>query len=121
MVTKSLVLVVDDDADILNIVEEILSLEGYNVETAANGKEALDQVRRSRPGLILLDMRMPVMDGWQFASRLRNQYDKRIPVVVMSAAKDAGQRAREINAEDFLPKPFELDDLVHKVQQHLHS
>ena len=115
------VLVVDDDKDILNIVEEILSHEGYTVSTAANGLEALGWLKKQRPGLILLDMRMPVMDGWQFTSNLRIEYDKHIPVVVMTAAKDARQRAREVDAEGYIAKPFDIDHLLATVREHMRN
>ncbi len=113
------VLVVDDEADILGIVGEVLSLEGFLVHTASNGLEALQQIRREQPGLVLLDMRMPVMDGWQFATQLRSQYSTRVPVLVMTAAKDARARAREIEAEGYISKPFDIDDLVEKVRRHM--
>lgn len=117
--TDSSVLVVDDDTDILSIVHEVLTLEGLRVRTAANGSEALARVGDEQPQLILLDMRMPVMDGWQFASKLRERYNGWVPVVVMTAAKDAGARAREVQADDFISKPFDIDELVEKVQQHM--
>jgi DNA-binding response OmpR family regulator len=115
------ILIVDDDADILGIVEEILTLEGYRVQTASNGAEALQRVGTEAPGLILLDMRMPVMDGWQFAARLRAEHNHAVPIVVMTAAKDAGERAREIRAEDYLAKPFDIEELVEKVRNHLQA
>ena len=113
------ILIVDDDPDILSIVEEILLLEGYAVRTASNGLEALRRVEDEPPRLILLDMRMPVMDGWQFASALRSQRASEVPILVMTAAKDAGERAREINAEGYLSKPFDIDELVRKVGEYL--
>lgn len=113
------VLVVDDDPDILGIVREVLLLEGFRVRTASNGREALQHVDREQPALILLDMRMPVMDGWQFAARLRSKYNGLVPVLVMTAAKDASARAGEIEAEGYISKPFDIDDLVEKVRQHM--
>jgi DNA-binding response OmpR family regulator len=115
------VLVVDDDADILGIVREVLLLEGFRVQTASNGAEALVRVGTEQPDLVLLDMRMPVMDGWQFASHLRSRYDHLVPVLVMTAAKDARARAREIEAEGFIAKPFDIDDLVDKVREHIRA
>lgn len=115
------VLVVDDDADILGIVREVLLLEGFRVQTASNGAEALARVGTEQPDLVLLDMRMPVMDGWQFASHLRSRYDHLVPVLVMTAAKDARARAREIEAEGFIAKPFDIDDLVDKVREHIRA
>lgn len=110
------VLVVDDDPYILEFVELVLSDEGYQVETALNGQRALDLVQRSSVDLILLDMRMPVMDGWEFAAALAGE-PIRVPVIVMTAAADAERRRAEIGAQACLAKPFELDDLIATVQR----
>src|ERR671914_981870 len=82
------VLVVDDDTSILDTVSAILSGEGYDVVSAATGQEALAAVARKQPLLILLDMRMPVMDGWAVARSLREQGIS-VPIVVMTAAESA--------------------------------
>src|SRR5215207_1263079 len=105
------VLVVDDDPDIRATVSEILDLEGCEVVAASNGLEALEQVQSSPPCVILLDMRMPVLDGWGVARELRAR-GVGVPIVVMTAAQDAGRWAREIEADAVLAKPFELDDLL---------
>jgi len=104
------VLVVDDDSNITAAVRESLELEGYRVVTARNGVEALAQVADDVPTLILLDMRMPVMNGWEFAAQMR-EAGHTIPVVVMTAAASAQAWASEIDAHDVLPKPFTLDQL----------
>ena len=105
------VLVVDDDPDLRATVAEILDLEGCDVEEATNGAEALAQIASSPPCVVLLDMRMPLMDGWGVARELRAR-GIAVPIVVMTAAQDAGRWAREIDADAFLAKPFELDDLL---------
>jgi two-component system, chemotaxis family, chemotaxis protein CheY len=105
------ILVIDDDAAILDTVAEILIFEGYSVVTAANGADGLRYIEQSRPGLILLDMRMPVMDGWAFAHALRAR-GTAPPIVVMTAAQDARRWAQEIGATGYLAKPFELHDLL---------
>jgi CheY-like chemotaxis protein len=110
------ILVVDDDPDILDSVSAILAFEGYSVECAINGAEALQAVERHRPSLVLLDMKMPILDGWGFARKLRER-GVRLPIIVMTAAVDAQARAREIEADGWLPKPFELFDLLSTVQQ----
>ena len=110
------VLVVDDDTSILDTVTAILSGEGYDVVSAATGQEALDAVARSRPLLILLDMRMPVMDGWAVARALRAQGSS-IPIVVMTAAESAKRWADEVGAEGYLAKPFGLDELLTIVER----
>jgi urea transport system substrate-binding protein len=112
------ILVIEDDEDILSTVETFLQSEGYRVQAAANGHEALEaiKVRGQLPTLILLDMRMPVLDGWQFAAAFREQYGGAAPIVVMSAAADTAQRAREIGASGWLSKPFQLSALLEIVR-----
>ena len=110
------VLVVDDDTSILDTVSAILSGEGYEVVSAASGQEALDAVARKRPLVILLDMRMPVMDGWAVARALREQ-GINVPIVVMTAAESAKRWADEVGAEGYLAKPFGLDELLAAVER----
>jgi CheY-like chemotaxis protein len=110
------ILVVDDDPTILATVAETLDLEGYPVVTATNGAEALDALEREMPSLVLLDMRMPVLDGWGFVRVLRER-GLNPTLVVMSATADARGWASEIGAHGVLPKPFDLDDLIAEVQR----
>ncbi len=109
------VLIVEDDIDLLAMMGMVLSSEGYSVVTATNGKEALNQIDDQMPGLILLDMKMPIMDGWQFAERFYDEYDRAAPIVVVTAARDAKIWAREVGADGFLAKPFDIDDLIRTV------
>ena len=111
------ILIVDDDPMIRSSVSAILLSEGYPVETAANGAEALVMVVREKPSLVVLDMRMPVMDGWRFAQALAAEAIK-VPIVVMTAARNAEVWADEISAQGYLAKPFDLDDLLDRVEQH---
>src|SRR5918995_882567 len=111
-----LILVVDDERDIRSAVAEMLALEGYDVDEAANGADALAAVDRRRPDLILLDMRMPVLDGWGFAAELRRR-GSQIPIVVMTAARDAARWAAEITATAFVSKPFGYDELIRTVEE----
>jgi CheY-like chemotaxis protein len=113
------VLVVDDDPALVGMVELLLDSEGYQVTTAEEGQQALDGIARKMPHLILLDMLMPGMDGWEFAREFHAKYDHRVPIVVLTAAENARQRAQEIDAEGYLGKPFEIDDLVKVVQKYL--
>jgi CheY-like chemotaxis protein len=110
------VLVVDDQPEVRSVVSLILRAEGYQVETAANGAEALEALDQVEPACVLLDMRMPVLDGWGFARELEaRQID--VPVVVMTAARDARSWCDEIKAADCLPKPFDLYDLLGCVER----
>jgi len=106
--TAPLLLVVDDDPDMRELVGEALVAKGYRVLEASDGEDALQQIAGAEPQLILLDMRMPIMDGWEFARVFRERYGQRIPIVVMTAAEDSKQRASEIGATNNLGKPFEL-------------
>ncbi|MFW5878457.1 MAG: response regulator [Myxococcota bacterium] len=109
------VLVVDDDRDLLDLLELVLDMRGYDVRTAANGEEGLAEAERETPDVILLDMKMPVMNGWDFAKRYRRKPDPRAPIVVFTASADARRIADEIGAEDFIGKPFDVSRLVSKV------
>ena len=111
------VLVVDDDASIRDAVRDVLESAGIAVETAANGADALEKVSRHRPRLVLLDMRMPVLDGWGFASALQER-GLALPVVVMTAAADAGRWADEIGAIGVVAKPFGIAELVDAVNRY---
>jgi two-component system, chemotaxis family, chemotaxis protein CheY len=110
------ILVVDDDITILLSVAELLELEGYVVATAANGAEALEKTGVLRPGLVLLDMRMPVLDGWAYARAVRDR-GLQPPIVIMTAAQDARRWADEIGADGFISKPFEADQLIAEVER----
>jgi CheY-like chemotaxis protein len=111
------ILVVDDDTAIREVVAEVLEDEGYAVAMASSGEEALAVVERAEPALVVLDMRMPIMNGWEFARELSVRSAGRIPILVMTAAVDAVQRAAEIGAAGTLSKPFDLDELVAMVNE----
>jgi two-component system, chemotaxis family, chemotaxis protein CheY len=110
------VLVVDDEPAIRYVVAETLAFEGYPVKTAENGAEALRIVEKEHPELVLLDMRMPVLDGWGFAKKLK-QRGLDVPIVVMTAAHNGSGWSREIGAKAYLPKPFDLIDLLDTVER----
>jgi two-component system chemotaxis response regulator CheY len=116
--TPTRVLVVEDDDTIRDFVAIALSGEGYAVQTAAHGADALDIVSKDEPNLILLDMRMPVMDGWQFSKLYRQAPGHHAPIVVVTAAQDAERTAAEVEAEGYLAKPFHLDELLAVVGRH---
>ena len=113
-------LVVDDDDAIRDTVAEVLKAEGYLVHTAGNGAEALAAVDAQRPSLVLLDMRMPVLDGWGFVAGLTER-GIRLKVLVLTATQDARRWAGEIGADGFIAKPFDLDDLLDAVERLCHD
>ncbi len=108
------ILVIDDDPAIVELVRDILEFEGYDVAVATNGREGIAVLDQIRPALVLLDMRMPVLDGWGFA-RVLQERGMTIPIVVMTAAQDAKQWALEIRADGYVAKPFEFDELLHAI------
>jgi CheY-like chemotaxis protein len=112
---QPVVLVVEDDEELRTMVAFALETEGYRVRLAADGIEALEQLEAGLPDEILLDMRMPRMDGWEFAKRVRATYGHEVPVVMMTAAEHAEKRAKEIDADDFVAKPFDVDSLLRVV------
>lgn len=112
------ILIVDDDDGIRSLVRDVLTDLDYVTRGAEHGRAALEIAIEDRPALVLLDMRMPVMDGWEFARRLRESVGE-VPIIVMTAARDAAAWAAEVSAQAFLPKPFDLDRLVEVVEQNL--
>ncbi|TAK76228.1 MAG: response regulator [Dehalococcoidia bacterium] len=106
------ILVVEDDPALRTLTEAVLDDAGYEPLTASNGAEALEILREKQVQLILLDMRMPVMDGWAFAEAYHARPGPHAPVVVLTAAQDAQKRAKEIQAAGWIAKPFDLDHLV---------
>lgn len=104
---------VDDDDAIRSLVCETLRDEGYRTVEAVNGRAALEVVREGAPpSLILLDMRMPIMNGWEFAKAYRALERPLAPIVVVTAGRDASAKAADISADAYIGKPFELDDLI---------
>jgi len=114
---SSSVLVIEDDPDMRSLLVLMLEDRGHHVVAASDGREGLDVLRRETPDLILLDMKMPVMDGWEFARRYREEHSDPTPIVVMTAAEDPRQRAEEVGAAGWLGKPVELDRLYATIDE----
>ena len=110
------ILVVDDDPDLREFLRLMLTSMGFEVTSAANGREALDVKDGHDPDLILLDMKMPVMNGWEFCRALERR-DARPPIVVLTAAPDPAALAAEAHADGWLGKPFEYEDLEATVRR----
>ncbi len=111
------VLVIDDDESIREFVGWVLADEGHEIAVAPNGAAALELLEGFQPDVILLDMRMPVMDGWEFANAYRDGRERVAPIVVMTAAESADQRADEIRAQGCIGKPFDLEELLDVVRR----
>lgn len=110
------VLLVDDEERIVTFLKTKLKGAGYEVFTAANGKEALEQVQAQEPDLIVLDMMMPVMDGFETLQQLRTFSS--VPVIILSARGSDIDKIKGLNmgADDYLPKPFNPNELVARVE-----
>lgn len=109
------VLVVDDDESIREFVGMALSDEGYDVAAAPHGAAALRSIAELPPSLILLDLRMPVMDAWEFVRVYRETPGPHAPIIAFTAAQESEASVAEIGADDVLPKPFDLEQLLEMV------
>ena len=114
------VLVADDDPDIIRFVEVNLRLEGFQVETASDGAQALEKALDLEPALVLLDVRMPIINGFDVCARLRaDDRGAAIPVILLTANLPPAAdhpRARAVGADDFVVKPFDPGDLMARVR-----
>ncbi len=110
------ILVVDDDPEILSVVRRGLAYEGYTIDTAADGTEALTKAREREPDLVILDIMMPGIDGIEVAKRLRQGGD--IPILMLTAKGTVADKVAglESGADDYLVKPFAFDELLARVK-----
>jgi DNA-binding response OmpR family regulator len=109
------VLVVEDDDTIGELVEATLGDAGYEVAVATGGAAGLELAERFKPHLVLLDLRMPGIDGSAFAAAYRGQTRRPAPIAVVTAVRDAERVAQAISAQGFLAKPFDLAELLNLV------
>ncbi|HUF12542.1 MAG TPA: response regulator [Longimicrobiales bacterium] len=119
---KKLILVVDDDPNSREIVQTFLESRGYSVVTVPTGESALAAVQEETPDLILLDVMMPGMDGWEVARTLKDHADYAgIRVVMMTARSDFSdkQKGLQAGADDYIVKPIQLEDLGKTVKRNL--
>ena len=118
--SKKKILIVDDEDDILHFLELVLREKGYEVATAGSGYEALTRTQMEKPDLVLLDIMMPQMDGWEVLKLLRvDEETRRIPVAMLSARTEAKDRVQGLQegAVDYICKPFSLKELLSKIEQ----
>ncbi len=110
------IMVVDDEPVIVDSITYSLSREGYSVVTAADGKEALVLFEKSKPDLVLLDLMLPELDGWQVCRKLRETSS--VPIIMLTARSDELDRilGLEIGADDYLPKPFSFRELLARIR-----
>jgi len=113
------ILVVDDELAISEMIFEALKRQGFRVDTASDGDSALEKAETTLPDLILLDLMLPKLDGWEVCRRLKNQPStKRIPIMMLTARRDEREviAGLEIGADDYLKKPFSLGELIARVK-----
>src|SRR6266446_5536012 len=113
------VLVVEDEADVAEMIRYNLGKEGYDVRLAANGTEALRQVKEARPDVILLDIMVPHLNGWEICRRLKQDRDTQaIPVIMVTGRVEEGDKVLgfEMGADDYVTKPFSPRELVARVR-----
>ena len=114
------ILVVDDEADFLRTVRLRLEAHQYHVVTASDGEEGLQKVESERPDLIVLDIRMPKMDGLTFVKQLKkNQAGRPIPVMILTAYGEMEDLFRVEGVSDYLLKPFKAEELIERIEKHL--
>ena len=116
------ILAVDDEPEILMVIEGRLRPSGYDVVTAGSGMEAVEKIKKEKPNLVILDIGMPQMDGFQVLEILKNNPSTfAIPVIMLTAKGETRHilKAQEMRAEDYLIKPFKDEELVRAVQKYI--
>ena len=120
--TKPIILCVDDDEVTLKLLDRLIKNAGWDVITAGSGRDALEKVKKTRPDIILLDIMMPEMDGYQVCSKLqKNNETSYIPVIFVTALRKEQDKARafSVGATDYLVKPIKKNDLLQKIRKHI--
>src|SRR5512136_2008340 len=113
---KETLLLVDDERNIVDLARMYLEQEGYKVEAAYDGQTALDQIEAIQPALVVLDLMLPVVDGWEVCRRVRATSD--VPIIMLTARDDDVDKivGLELGADDYMTKPFNPRELVARVK-----
>jgi len=127
MTDKTRILVVDDDPDLVESVSMKLEAEGFEVDKAYDGVEAMDRIKAQKPALVILDVMMPRKDGYELCDEIKQSDEyKDIAVLLLTAVADAvtstnytHQGGKNTLADDYIPKPIELDQLMELVRENL--
>jgi DNA-binding response OmpR family regulator len=120
--SQAKILVVDDEADLVETIRFSLELEGYNVLVASNGEEGLNIARQEKPDLILLDLMLPKLDGYKVCRLLKfDERYKYIPILMLTARTQEKDKilGKETGANEYITKPFEMDELMAKIKSYL--
>lgn len=114
---RSHVLVIDDDEKIISMLRRSLAFEGYKVTTALSGGEGLKRLAEQEPDVLILDVMMPALDGWEVCARVRES-GSNVPILMLTAKDDVASRVKglDIGADDYLVKPFALEELLARVR-----
>lgn len=118
--SKARILIVEDNEDNMILVCDVLSSRGYSILKAVDGQQGLDMARVERPDLIIMDLSLPLLDGWAAVRQLKDDPELRnIPVVALTAHAMAGDREKALDAgcDDYLAKPIRLMTLIGKVRE----
>jgi DNA-binding response OmpR family regulator len=116
------VLIIEDEKLIIVSTQMVLEAAGFRVESAMNGEEGINKAKQLKPDLILLDIMMPGIDGWETLTRLKRDNDTTgIPVIIFTAREHTRghQKSSEMGAADYFRKPFEPDELIELVEKHI--
>jgi two-component system response regulator VicR len=115
------IMVVDDEPDVVDLVKLVLESDGFDVVTAYSGKEALEKIGQEMPDLVLLDIMMPLMDGWEVYSRIKaNPITKDIPVAMLTAKSQSIDKMiglHVVKVDDYITKPFGRSELLERVKR----
>jgi DNA-binding response OmpR family regulator len=116
------ILVVDDEVDLVETIRFPLEMEGFNVLISYNGEDALNQARKEKPDLILLDLMLPKLDGYKVCRLLKfDERYKHIPILMLTAKTQEKDKllGKETGADEYITKPFDIDELMEKVKSYL--
>ncbi len=112
------ILIIEDDIEIRNSLRDVLEIEGYDVSMAKNGEEAISYLKDHHPSAIILDMMMPVMNGYEFRHlQLQDESMSNIPTAILSAEGNLDQKVKDLGIEYVLKKPIDLDNLISTIEQ----
>ena len=111
------ILVVDDNRDILDLVQRVLLTYGYDVVLARDGLEAIQQESLMQPDLVVLDVNLPTLDGWEVCRRIKARRDVPVMLLTVRAERTDLERSRDAGADDHLPKPFDIAEFLNRINQ----
>lgn len=115
--SRTRVLVIDDDDALCELLRQSLGDQGFAVATVPHGAAALELVKHHQPAVILVDLRMPIMDGWAFVEQYRRLAQPTASILLLTAARDIEENATRLRADGFVRKPFALDEVTAAIER----